>query len=149
MPASPRCVARKSSNWRRGIVALDHGIADVGPVEAGNEDARRVEAQAFDDFAARQVVGGGRQGDARHARPALVQDGKLDVLGAEIVAPLRDAMRFVDGEQGQSCRVRDPVEQGEKALGEQALRRDVDQVEPSSRANRSTSVPPLRVPARN
>jgi hypothetical protein len=130
MPASPRCVAREIRQLAARIVALDHGISNVRPVEAGDEDASRVEAQAFDDLAARQLIGGGRQGDARHARPAPVQDGKLDVLGAEIVAPLRHTMRFVDREQCQSAVVRDPVEQGEKALGEQALRRDVDQVEP-------------------
>jgi hypothetical protein len=48
------------------IVAFDHGIADVGPVEAGNEDARRIEAEAADDFAPRQRVGRRGQRDARH-----------------------------------------------------------------------------------
>ena len=32
-------------------------------------------------------------------REALVQDGQLQVLGPEVVAPLGDAVRLVDGEE--------------------------------------------------
>jgi hypothetical protein len=38
-------------------------------------------------------------------------------------------MRFVDGEQGEAAPVMQEVHQAEEALGQQALRRDVDQVQ--------------------
>ncbi len=61
---------------------------------------------------------------------ALVQHGQLDVLGAEIVAPLRDAVRLVDGEQRDAgaC-AQHALEQAEKALGQQAFGRDVEQIQ--------------------
>ena len=59
------------------------------------------------------------------SREALVQDRQLDVLGPEVVAPLRHAVRFVDGEQGDLRR----LEQLQAARRHQALGRDVDQVD--------------------
>ena len=57
--------------------------------------------------------------------PAFVQHGELAVFAAEIVAPLRHAMRLVDGEQ----RDRAAIEQRQEARRQQALGRDVEQVE--------------------
>src|SRR3546814_6253625 len=65
--------------------------------------------------------------DLRDVGPALVQQGQLAVLAAEIVAPLRHAMGLVDGEQGDLR----AVEQGQEARGEQALGGDVEQVDPA------------------
>jgi len=67
--------------------------------------------------------------DARHARKPLVQHRELDVLRPEIVAPLRDAVGFVDGEQRQPG----AAQQLEEARRQQALGRDVQQVEPAAR----------------
>jgi len=111
------------------VVALDHGVTNVGPVEAGNEDARGFQPEADDDFAPRQLIRRGGQGDARNLRIALVQDRELDVFRAEIVAPLRDAMRFVNGAQGQLAIGIQPVEQGEETRGQQAFRGDVNQIQ--------------------
>src|SRR5674476_1412580 len=36
--------------------------------------------------------------DARHVRPALAEQRKSQVVGTEVVTPLRDAMGLVDGE---------------------------------------------------
>ena len=58
-------------------------------------------------------IGGGGQRDARHLRAALVQQGQFAVFGPEIVAPLRDAMRLVDGEQGDPA----AIEQRQEAFG--------------------------------
>ncbi len=79
---------------------------------------------------ARGAVGGRGERDARHAGKALAQHGELQVLGPEVVAPLRDAMRLVDGEQRQ----RHCIEQRQAALGQQPLGRDVEQVELARRA---------------
>ena len=56
---------------------------------------------------------------------ALVQQRQLQVLGAEVVAPLRHAVRLVDGEQ-RDARAAEEVEAARRG---QALGRDVQQVE--------------------
>lgn len=95
------------------VVLLHHGVTDVGAVEGADEVARVDQIQAFGDLALGRRIGGGGQRHARDMRPAFVQHRELAVFGAEIVAPLRDAMRLVDGkqrdaaafQQGQEARV--------------------------------------------
>ena len=86
-----------------GVVLLDQGVADVGPVEAADEDAGVLQLQALDHVGAGLVVGGGRQRHAGHVGVALVQHGELQVVFAEVVAPLADAVRFVDGEEAEQA----------------------------------------------
>ena len=77
-----------------------------GPVEAGGEDARRAELEALDDVAAASAPSAVAVSAMRGTcGKALVQHRELQVFGAEIVAPLRDAMRLVDGEEreARSC----------------------------------------------
>ncbi len=83
-----------------GVVLLHHGVADVGAVEGADEVACFLKVQALGDLALGRRVGGGGQRDPGDLRPTLVQHGQLAVFRAEVVAPLRHAMRFVDGEQG-------------------------------------------------
>ena len=47
-------------------------------------------------------LGGGRGGEGEDAGDAEVfgEAGKFEVVGAEVVAPLGDAVGFVDGEEG-------------------------------------------------
>ena len=78
-----------------------------------------------DDLLARHLVGGRRQRDARHVGKAFGEDGQPDIFGAEIVPPLRYAMRFVDRKQ----RDIGLAEQGQAARRQQPFRRDVEQVE--------------------
>ena len=111
------------------VVLGQHRVADVGAVERTDELARILQRQPFDDLAPGRGVGGRGQRDPRDVRPAFVQQGQLAVLGAEIVAPLRDAMRLVDGEQ----RDRRAFQQGQEARGQQPLRGDVQQVELASK----------------
>jgi len=56
--------------------------------------------QAVDDFLAGALVGRGGQGNARDVGEQLGQLPQLQVLRPEVVSPLRHAVRFVDGEQG-------------------------------------------------
>jgi hypothetical protein len=100
-------------------------IADVGPVETLHEGARLAQVQALDDLAARGRIGGGGQRDARHRGVALRQHRELQVLLAEVMPPLRDAMRLVDREEGD----RELIEQREAALGDQPLRREVQEIQ--------------------
>ncbi len=99
--------------------------------------ARLGQVQALGDLALGRRIGGGGQGDARDLRPALVQYGELPVLGAEIVAPLRHAVRLVDREQGDAA----AFEQRQEARGQQAFGSDVQQVQ---LAGQQFALDPLR-----
>ena len=79
----------------------------------------------LDDVGAREVVGGCGERDARHARVALVQQAQLQIVFAEVVAPLAHAMRLVDGEQAE-LRL---TEQIAEPLARGALGRDIEDVE--------------------
>ena len=102
-------------------------IADIGPVEARDETLRLLQPELAGDVGA--CLGVGRRGErnAGHARKALRQHGEAPVVRAEIVAPLADAMRLVDGEQ----RERRPVQHVEEARRGEALGRHIDEVEPA------------------
>jgi len=108
---------------------LRDAVADVGAIEAGNELARLLQREPFDDLAARRGIRRRGERDARHGGEAFVQHGQRAVLGAEVVAPLRDAMRLVDGEQGQPGRFLNLFQQGKEAGHQQAFRGDIEQVE--------------------
>ena len=102
------------------VVPFHHRVADVGPVEAGTKTRLRP-GPGGRGFAAGGGVGGGGEGDAGYRRVALVQGRKLQVFRAEVVAPLRNAMGFVDGEQGQLAGFVEGVEERQAALVQQAL----------------------------
>ena len=84
-----------------------------------------LELQLADDLLARALVGRGRERDARHVRKALGEHLELAILGAEVVSPLRDAVRLVDGEQRQLG----AGQQRQRAILQQPLGRDVEDVE--------------------
>ena len=109
---------------RRGAL-LGDGVADVGAVEAGDEDRRIGEVEPLSDVLARLVVGGRGQRDERNAGEEPGKAPELHVLRPEVVSPLADAVRLVDGEQGDGHR----VQQVEEAVEHQALGRDVEQVQ--------------------
>ena len=107
-------------------------VADVRAVEAGDEHAGFLQAQPLPDLPPRGLVGGRGEGDAGHGRKALVKRRELQVLRAEVVTPLRHAVRFVDREQ----RELDLVEQRERPLAEQPLWGHVEQVDPAGTQSR-------------
>ena len=89
----------EGQHLRERILFLDDGVSDIRPVETGDEGFAVLEPQALDDVAARGRVGRGGERKTRYMGELLGQRAKLHIFGPEIVAPLRDAMRFVDGEQ--------------------------------------------------
>ena len=109
-------------------LVLGHdAVLDVGPVEAGDEVPWRRRAAAGAAISARVCVGGGGgQRDPGDLGPALVQHRQLQVVGPEVVPPLRHAVRLVDGEQGDRCRGRAARW---SARTPQPLGREVQQVE--------------------
>ncbi len=108
----------------RALLRAD-AIADVGAVEAGDEGLAAVGQELVGDLAPGALVGGGGERDARHVGEALAQHAELQVLGAEIVAPLRHAVRLVDREQ----RDLDALELRQRARLQQALGRDVEEIQ--------------------
>ena len=111
------------------VVLLRDAVADVGTVEAGNELLCLFQRQSLDDLAPRRCIGCGGECDARHAGEAFVQHSQRAVLGAEIVTPLRDAVRFVDGEQGDIVFLLQSLQQVEETLRHQPFRRDIQQLQ--------------------
>ena len=107
------------------VLLLGDPVADVGPVEAGDELGGVFELEPRDDLPAGGRVRGRCERDARDLRPALVQQVELDVVGPEVVAPLGDAVGLVDREQ----RDRHPPEQLQETLGQQPLRGHVEQIQ--------------------
>ena len=82
-----------------GICLRLHGITDIRTVESGDEAQWLIEREAFGNLVARRRGCRRRQ---RHARHAGKLHGKLierEVLGPEIVSPLRHAMRLIDRDE--------------------------------------------------
>ena len=82
-----------------GVARLGaHLIVEVGTVETGDEGLGLFHLQVFDNVLLH--LGGGRGGECQDGNVGMDgRDGiaQTAVFGAEIVAPLRDAMRLVDG----------------------------------------------------
>ena len=133
MPDSPSCAGEELQQLVQRLALLDHRVADVGPVEAGDVHGGVGEPETEAHVVARLGVGGGRAGHDGDAGEQAAQPAELDVLGAEVVAPLADAVRLVDGEQGDAGRgapgVAQPAQPLEEPLGHERLGRHVQQVE--------------------
>ncbi|MCY1390931.1 hypothetical protein D9M71_57560 [compost metagenome] len=100
-------------------------IEDIRPVEARQEALCILQVQAVDNLFASALVGGGGQGNSRHIWKQFCELSQLQVFGAEIMAPLRDAMRLVDGEQGDI----QAAQEVEHARLHQTLRRQVQHLD--------------------
>ena len=59
MPDSPACAGDELRELRARLALVDDGVADVGAVEAGDEDRGVGEAEPRAHVLARLVVGGG------------------------------------------------------------------------------------------
>ena len=107
------------------VVAAGDRVGDVGAVEGGGEDAALFQLQALDDVGACQRICGGGERHAGHARKAFGDLGELAIFRAEVVAPLADAMRLVDGEEGDGRVAQHLLEAGRH----QAFGGDVEQLQ--------------------
>lgn len=103
----------------------DDPVLDVGPVEARHEVLGVRHAEALGDLLVRGVRRRRGQGDARHVGPVLAEHGQRQIVGTEVVAPLRDTVCFVDREEGDLA----AGEQSERGVETQPLGRQIEQVE--------------------
>ena len=105
------------------VVFFHNLIIDVRAVEAGDEFGRVFQFEVVFDVGAGFRVGGGGQGDAGDLRVAVGQQSELAVFGTEVVPPLADAVRFVDGEQADGG----VVEEAQETFAYQPFGRNVEQ----------------------
>ena len=89
-----------------------HRIRQVGAVEAGDEAGAIAETQLGCDVFPYPL--GRRRGQRHHRRigEARPQLGQVAVVGAEVVAPLADAVRLVDGDEADGQGLQEPPESG-------------------------------------
>ena len=87
-----------------GLLAVADMIADVRPVEAGDDQAVFGDSELGEDVGAGARVGGRGQRQPRHVGMIVEQRPQLAIVGPEVVAPFADAMRFVDRDQRQRRR---------------------------------------------
>ena len=85
------------------------GVGQVGAVEAGYEAPGLAEAELGQNVLPHPLGSGGGQGDNRSVGTRLAERLQPAVGGAELMAPLGDAVGFVDGDEAD-------VEVGKKAL---------------------------------
>jgi hypothetical protein len=97
----------------------------VGPVEARDHGVCLGDSESLADVGDDGRRGG--RGQSEHAFGSQLAGayGELQVVGAEVMAPFRDAVRLVDREE----RDLRPLELGEEALVVEALRGDVEELQ--------------------
>ncbi|CAM4301786.1 hypothetical protein NOLU111490_16565 [Novosphingobium lubricantis] len=81
------------------VVARSDGVADVGPVEPRHDQPRFGNPQLGQNIGTGVAVGRGSQRQTRNIGKGIQQRPQQPVVGPEIVAPFRNAMRLVDSEQ--------------------------------------------------
>ena len=109
----------------RAVLLAHRRELQVRPGEAVDHHPGLAEPQRADDVLPRPGVRRGRDRNAGDAGKQLGQPAQRPVVGAEVMSPLRDAVRLVDSDQRQR-QVAQPVDQ--VRLG-QSLGRDIEQVQ--------------------
>ncbi len=84
--------------------ARAHGEAQIGPVEAVDEDLRRRREQPSQDIGAGRGIGGCGEGDGLGPAERAVKRGQIHVFRTEVMAPLGNAMGLVDRQQARPWR---------------------------------------------
>ncbi len=121
----PRLVLEQHFQLACDPVARSDVIADVGPVEAGDDHPVGGDPELDQYVLARAPVGGRGQSQARHRAMLVEQRQQQAIVGAEVMPPFGNAMRLVDREQGDL----DFSEQAMEVAGRRPLGCDIEQVE--------------------
>jgi hypothetical protein len=124
MPDWPRRPGKAQDLLARAV--LDRkGQVDIGPVKAAQEDGGRHTAkQPRDDLGAGFLIRRGGKGGERHVQRAA-QLADAQVIRAEIMAPLADAMRLIDRDH----RAIDPPQHRHRGCRGKPLGRHVEQLQ--------------------
>ena len=105
------------------VLGRAHHISQVLALKAHAEDVLLAEMQLLLDVVGHLRRCGGSQGQHGCVGFDLAEVGNLEVGGAEVVAPLTDAVGFIDGDEAHL----EVVELGKKQLRRQPLGRDIEQ----------------------
>ena len=111
--------AESRERLRDPVGAGDDAVAEVWPVECSEEHPRRAEVELGGDVGPDTRRGGGREGVNACCGEAVAEEGQLPVFGAEVVAPLADAVGLVDRESLHA----DAGEEVEEPAVDEPLRR--------------------------
>ena len=106
-------------------VARADMVADVGPVEARDDQPVRGNSELDEDVGAGARVRCRGQRESGHVRERVEQRKEQPVVRPEVVPPFADAMRLVDRDQRQ----RHLLDQRAKAFAGRPLGRDVEQLQ--------------------
>ncbi len=128
MPASPRCAGEHGLELLVARQARPHAVDQVRPIEAADQHERVAQPELADDVLAHAGRRGRRERVHRHLRPGRAQRAELPVLRPEVVAPVADAVRFVDGDVAHAGPRHRRLEAG-AAVAHQAFGRHVEQLE--------------------
>src|ERR1700675_67182 len=106
-------------------LALFDDVAEVGPRKARDALVGFAEPKRIDYVVADSLGGARGEGSDREVRELGSQPAELPVLGAKLMSPLGNAMRFVDSEK----RNRNAMEPLDRTSARQALRREIEKAE--------------------
>ena len=79
-------------------------VKQVGPVEGGPDQPRIAQAEPGENVLFHSGGGGRRERRDRTVREPLHKAGQGQIVRAEVVSPLRNAVGFVDGEKRDGTR---------------------------------------------
>jgi hypothetical protein len=128
-----------AADLAREVAAREDAVRQVRPVEAPDEERRIGEPELAHDVLADARRRGRGVGLDRDRGQLAAELAELAVLGAEIVAPVADAVRLVDRDRGQAA----GLEALEEPRAHQALGGDVQEPQLAAR-ERALDLAPLR-----
>ena len=109
------------------VVLRPHRVAQVRAVEARHEHLGPLEVELLHDVPPHPLRRRRRQRQQRRPREHVAKLPQVAVVRPELVPPLGDAMRLVDGDQAHP----QPAQEPAKPLDGQPLRRDVQDLDES------------------
>src|SRR5690606_11683770 len=97
--------------------------ADGRAVEVADEDIRLDHVEMLDDLVANRAGGSGGEGEDRRVAQLLDEGSEAEVVRAEVVAPITDAVSLVDHEEGRF----ETLEEREGLVVGELLRREEEE----------------------
>src|SRR5690606_25493926 len=107
------------------LILRHDAVENIRPVETRKKALGIFQLEPLDDFFPGALVRSGGQSDAPYGREKLRQLPQLQVFGAEIMPPLRYAMRFINGEKADL----QALQESQHTRLDQALRRQVEHLD--------------------
>ncbi len=110
---------------KQRLLFINHLITNIGAIEARDIGGGVLQSQPRQDIGPGLRIGGGCQGNQRGIGKIAPQLSQRDIFGTKIMAPLRNAVSFVNRKQGD----RKLFQPGKKTFAHQALGSDVQKIQ--------------------